>query len=194
MEIFICANMQTKYKDHILKLYTAVFNSWLLTIQKVYLIVSEMFKKWEEVFFKHEAQLLGCKICPQIYNVKGLMPFFEADQKVISNVCLTCNKLVTLSFFIFIISLLLTRCAIFHSLKFSTVLPLIFFTNYWGCTYIHTKSESIQAVLIKQYPLCCWMQGTYPHPSSQLTGLLGLCSQSLRWDCSWSNLSVAVQP
>lgn len=96
--------MQTKYKDHILKLYTAVFNSWLLTIQKVYLIVSEMFKKWEEVFFKHEAQLLGCKICPQIYNVKGLMPFFEADQKVISNVCLTCNKLVTLSFFIFIIS------------------------------------------------------------------------------------------
>lgn len=35
---------------------------------------------------------------------------------------------------------------------------------------------------------------THPHPSSQLTGLLGLCSQSLRCDCSWSSRSVAVQP
>ena len=35
---------------------------------------------------------------------------------------------------------------------------------------------------------------TYPHPSSQLTGRLGLCSQSFRCDCSWSSRSVAVQP
>lgn len=35
---------------------------------------------------------------------------------------------------------------------------------------------------------------THPHPSSQLTGLLGLCSQSLRCDCSWSSRRVAVQP
>lgn len=35
---------------------------------------------------------------------------------------------------------------------------------------------------------------THPHPSSQLTGLLGLCSQSLRCDCSWSSRSVAIQP
>lgn len=37
-------------------------------------------------------------------------------------------------------------------------------------------------------------KATHPHPSSQLTGLLGLCSQSLRCDCSWSSRSVAVQP
>ena len=35
---------------------------------------------------------------------------------------------------------------------------------------------------------------THPQPSSQFTGLLGLCSQSLRCDCSWSRRSVAVQP
>lgn len=35
---------------------------------------------------------------------------------------------------------------------------------------------------------------THPQPSSQVTGRLGLCSQSLRCDCSWSRRSVAVQP
>lgn len=35
---------------------------------------------------------------------------------------------------------------------------------------------------------------THPHPSSQLTGLLGLCSQSFRWDGSWSSRRVAVHP
>lgn len=40
----------------------------------------------------------------------------------------------------------------------------------------------------------CGIEATHPHPSSQLTGLLGLCSQSLRCDCSWSSRSVAVQP
>lgn len=38
------------------------------------------------------------------------------------------------------------------------------------------------------------MKATHPHPSSQLTGLLGLCSQSLRCDCSWSSRRVAMQP
>ena len=40
----------------------------------------------------------------------------------------------------------------------------------------------------------CPVTATHPHPSSQLTGLLGLCSQSFRCDCSWSSRSVAVQP
>lgn len=35
---------------------------------------------------------------------------------------------------------------------------------------------------------------TYPQPSSHVTGRLGLCSQSLRCDCSWSSRRVAVQP
>lgn len=35
---------------------------------------------------------------------------------------------------------------------------------------------------------------THPQPASQVTGLLGLCSQSFRCDCSWSKRSVAVQP
>lgn len=36
--------------------------------------------------------------------------------------------------------------------------------------------------------------GTHPQPSSHVTGRLGLCSQSLRCDCSWSRRRVAVQP
>lgn len=36
--------------------------------------------------------------------------------------------------------------------------------------------------------------GSYPQPSSHVTGRLGLCSQSLRCDCSWSSRRVAVQP
>ena len=40
----------------------------------------------------------------------------------------------------------------------------------------------------------CQVEATYPHPSSQLADRLGLCSQSIRCDCSWSSRSVAVQP
>lgn len=56
------------------------------------------------------------------------------------------------------------------------------------------QKTSFNATALKCKRRVPFFNTAHPHPSSQLTGLLGLCSQSLRCDCSWSSRSVAVQP
>lgn len=71
------------------------------------------------------------------------------------------------------------------------------FQNLWSSVPLLKGCEKFskdQHTLTELYIFLCQVTFTHPHPSSQLTGLLGLCSQSLRCDCSWSSRSVAVQP